>query len=97
MTLEKRPRPYPITQEQVWEAFKLVRRKGKAVGVDGVSIDTISANPERHLYPVWKRLSNGSYFPEAVKRKDILKPDDTVRSDSFGIFGRQVSFAGMPN
>lgn len=79
MTLEKKPRPYPITQEQVWEAFKLVRGKGKSVGVDGISIDTISANPEKHLYPVWNRLSSGSYFPPAVKRKEIPKPDGTMR------------------
>ena len=79
MTLERKPRPYPITIEQVWEAFKLVRRKGEAPGVDGITIDTISANQEKHLYPVWNRLSSGSYFPDAVKRQEIPKGDGKTR------------------
>ncbi len=79
MILERKPRPYPITIEQVWEAFKLVRRKGEAPGVDGITIDTIAVNQEKHLYPVWNRLSSGSYFPDAVKRQEIPKGDGKTR------------------
>jgi RNA-directed DNA polymerase len=70
MNLFKKPKPYPITKEQVWEAFKLVRGKGEAPGVDGITIEDIEANPEKHLYPVWNRLVSGSYYPPAVKRHE---------------------------
>jgi len=80
MNLENKSRPYPITKEQVWEAFKLVRGKGGSPGVDGITIEMVKANPEKHLYPVWNRLSSGSYFPPAVKRVEIPKADGKVRA-----------------
>jgi group II intron reverse transcriptase/maturase len=80
MNLEIKSRPYPITKEQVWEAFKLVRGKGGSAGVDGITIEMVKANPEKHLYPVWNRLSSGSYFPPAVKRVEIPKADGKVRA-----------------
>lgn len=80
MNLENKSRPYPITKEQVWEAFKLVRGKGGSAGVDGITIEMVKGNPEKHLYPVWNRLSSGSYFPPAVKRVEIPKSDGGVRT-----------------
>lgn len=79
MNLEKKSRPYPITQDQVREAFKLVKGKGETPGIDGVTIKDISMNPEKHLYPVWNRLSSGSYFPPAVLRQEIPKDDGSMR------------------
>jgi RNA-directed DNA polymerase len=79
MNLFKKPKPYPITKEQVWEAFELVRQKGEAPGVDGITIEDIEANPEKHLYPVWNRLASGSYFSPAVKRQEIPKGEGKVR------------------
>lgn len=80
MNLEKKSKPYPITKEKVWEAYKLVKGKGEAPGIDGITIEDIGKNPEKHLYPVWNRLSSGSYFPPAVKRHEILKEDGSVRT-----------------
>ena len=79
MNLEKKSKPYPITREQVWEAYKLVKGKGESPGIDGITIDDIGANPEKHLYPVWNRLASGSYMPPAVKRQEIPKDDGKVR------------------
>ena len=70
---------HPITKEQVWEAFKLVKANGGSPGVDGITIQTIAENPEKHLYPVWNRLASGSYFPPAVKRESIPKGDGKER------------------
>jgi len=80
MNLEKKSKPYPITEEQVWEAYKLVKGKGDTPGVDGISIDDISRNPGKHLYPVWNRLASGSYFAPAVKRHEIFKEDGSKRT-----------------
>ena len=80
MNLDKKSKPYPITKEQVWEAYKLVKGKGEAPGIDGISIEDISKNPEKHLYPVWNRLASGSYFPPAVRRHEIPKGEGKVRT-----------------
>ena len=79
MNLEEETKIFPITREQVWESFKLVKKKGGSAGVDGITIDDIAANPRKHLYPVWNRLASGSYFPPAVKRVEIPKSDGGVR------------------
>lgn len=76
---ETKPKPFPITKEQVWEAFQHVKRKGGSKGVDGISIKTVAANPREHLYPVWNRLASGSYFPPPVKRVEIAKGDGKTR------------------
>ena len=60
MNLERKSKPYPITREQVWEAYKLVKGKGETPGIDGITIDDIGANPEKHLYTVRNRLASGS-------------------------------------
>jgi RNA-directed DNA polymerase len=79
MNLGNETRVFPITKEQVWESFKLVKANGGSAGVDGITIDDIAANPRKHLYPVWNRLSSGSYFPPAVKRVEVPKSDGGVR------------------
>lgn len=79
MNLFEKTKPYPITKEQVWEAFKLVKSSAGSAGVDDISIQIISENPAKYLYPVWNRLASGSYFPPAVKRVEIEKGDGGVR------------------
>lgn len=62
-----------ISKEQVWSAWKHVRTGGKGMGIDQVSVDAINANPRKYLYPLWNRLSSGSYYPPAVKEAAIPK------------------------
>ena len=79
MIFEEKTKSYPITKEQVWEAFKLVKSNGGSAGVDGITIEQIAKNPNKHLYPVWNRLASGSYFPPAVKRVSIPKGNGKER------------------
>ena len=69
----------PITKLMVWDAYKLVRRKGKAAGVDGQSLDEFAEDLENNLYRLWNRLASGSYFPPAVRRVEIPKAGGGVR------------------
>lgn len=69
----------PIEKRQVWEAFKRVRSKGGAPGVDGVTIETVEGQPRKYLYPVWNRMASGSYFPKPVREVLIPKQDGTKR------------------
>jgi RNA-directed DNA polymerase len=80
MIFGKRQRIYPIDTLDVWEAFKDVRAGGKSPGVDGIAIETIEREPRKYLYPVWNRLSSGSYFPPAVRQTQIPKGDGKMRT-----------------
>lgn len=79
MNLFEKTKSYPITKQQVWEAFKLVSSKKGAAGVDQIEIQTIAENPQKYLYPVWNRLASGSYFPPAVRQAEIPKENEEVR------------------
>ena len=69
----------PITKLMVWEAYKLVRRKGQAAGVDGQSLDDFVEGLENNLYRLWNRMASGSYFPPPVRRVEIPKVGGGVR------------------
>jgi len=79
MNLWNETKPLPITKEQVWAAWKKVRDNSGSYGIDKVSIDMVDADPAKYLYPVWNRLSSGSYFPPAVREKGIPKDVGKVR------------------
>ena len=79
MIFESKTRTQPITKESVWSAWKHVRASNGTSGVDSVSIAMISANARKYLYPLWNRLSSGSYVPPAVKGVSIPKPNGGTR------------------
>ncbi len=72
-------RTQPIEKEAVWSAFKKVKSNGGSAGVDGVTIEMVEVNARKYLYPVWNRLSSGSYYPHPVKQVPIPKLDGTER------------------
>jgi group II intron reverse transcriptase/maturase len=72
-------RTQPISKQVVWSAFKKVKQKGGSEGVDGVTLETISQHLNKYLYPLWNRLSSGSYHPQTVKQVPIPKIDGTMR------------------
>ncbi len=67
-------RSFDIPKRLVWEAYKSVRRKKGAAGVDGQSIEAFEADLENNLYRIWARMSSGAYFPPAVRAVEIPKP-----------------------
>ena len=77
--MKKRTKSFSITKREVWEAYKKVRAKQGAPGVDGQTIDAIEKNLGNELYKLWNRMSSGSYFPSAVKRVEIPKGDGRMR------------------
>jgi RNA-directed DNA polymerase len=72
-------KPFDISKEQVWEAFKRVKANRGAAGVDGQSIKDFEVDLSNNLYKLWNRLSSGSYFPLPVRRVDIPKADGGTR------------------
>src|ERR1035437_329083 len=79
MIFEEKTKTQPISKEQVWASWKRIKQGGKGMGIDQVSIAMIEANPRKYLYPLWNRLSSGSYFPPAVREHAIPKGDGKER------------------
>ncbi len=75
----KEAKPFQISKNQVWEAFKRVKANRGAAGVDGQSIADFEEDLKNNLYKVWNRMSSGSYFPPPVRRVEIPKGDGKKR------------------
>ena len=72
-------KPFSVGKQEVWEAFKKVRSKDGAAGVDGQSIEEFERDLSNNLYKLWNRMSSGSYFPQPVRGVKIPKPDGGKR------------------
>ena len=79
MIFKEETRTQPISKEQVWASWKRIKQGGKGMGIDQISIAMIESNPRKYLYPLWNRLSSGSYFPPAVRECEIPKGDGKTR------------------
>ena len=65
---------FEISKGLVWEAYKRVKVKKGAAGVDGQSIEDFEADLKNNLYKIWNRMSSGTYFPPPVRAVEIPKP-----------------------
>ncbi len=75
----KKAKPFPVSQAQVWEAWRRVKRNQGGAGVDGMTLADFEANLEDNLYKLWNRMASGSYHPKPVRRVDIPKADGSTR------------------
>ena len=66
-------KPFPITQRQVWEAYKRVKANQGGAGVDGQTVAEFEEGLDNNLYKLWNRMASGSYRPPPVKRVEIPK------------------------
>ena len=67
-------KPFDISKQEVWEAYKKVRANKGAPGVDEVSLAEFEKDLKDNLYKIWNRMSSGSYFPPPVRAVEIPKP-----------------------
>lgn len=66
-------KPFGISKQLVWEAYKRVKANEGAAGVDGQSVAEFGADLGNNLYKIWNRMSSGTYFPPAVRAVEIPK------------------------
>ncbi len=78
-------KPFAISKQVVWEAWRRVRANQGAAGVDDQSIQNFEQDLKGNLYKVWNRMSSGSYIPPPVRAVEIPKAD-----------GRSVRVLGVP-
>ena len=55
------PKPFEISKEMVWEAYRRVKANRGAAGVDEESIEDFDKDLKRNLHKIWNRMSSGSY------------------------------------
>lgn len=79
MIFNEEHKSQPITKLQVNDAFKKIRANKGSAGVDGITIETVSNNPRKYLYPLWNRMTSGSYFPKPVRQVLIPKGNGKMR------------------
>jgi len=72
-------KPFLIDKRQVYEAYKAVRSKEGAGGVDGVTIEQFEKDLKGNLYKIWNRMSSGAYFPPPVRAVTIPKKNGGQR------------------
>lgn len=79
MIFNEQQKSQPISRLQVNEAFKQVKANKGSAGVDGLSIEEVTKNQRKYLFPIWNRLASGSYFPKPVRQVLIPKGDGKMR------------------
>lgn len=72
-------KPFTISKELVYQAWRSVKANKGAAGVDGQSLADFETNLGKNLYKIWNRMSSGSYFPPPVMRVAIDKKDGGTR------------------
>jgi RNA-directed DNA polymerase len=73
------PKPFEISKQLVWQAYKLVKANKGGCGVDDQSLGEFDRALGDNLYRIWNRMSSGSYFPPPVKAVTIAKKDGGER------------------
>ena len=84
-------KPFPVTMNMVREAHRKVKTKGKAYGVDGVSMKEFEQKLTGNLYKIWNRLASGTYFPPAVREFEIRKKDGKMRKLGIPTVGDRIA------
>ena len=72
-------KPFSISKQVVWEAYKRVKANKGAAGIDDESIADFEVDLKGNLYKIWNRMSSGSYFPPPVRVVEIAKKDGGQR------------------
>jgi len=72
-------KPFPISKQQVWDAYKRVKANQGAAGVDEQTIAEFEGDLSNNLYKLWNRMASGSYQAPPVKRVEIPKSNGGMR------------------
>lgn len=72
-------KPFSISKQEVYDAYRQVKENKGAAGVDRQSLDDFGQKMSDNLYKLWNRMSSGSYFPPPVRRVEIPKADGGLR------------------
>lgn len=66
-------KPFTISKHLVYAAFKAVKAKAGAAGVDKQSLEDFAKDLKNNLYIIWNRMSSGSDCPPPVQAVTMAK------------------------
>lgn len=69
--VEPRPKPFAISKQTIWEAYRRVKANRGAAGVDGESIAEVRRESERKPLQALEPDVSGTYFPPPVRAVEI--------------------------
>ena len=69
----EKTKQFNIPKQLFVKAYRHVKAKAGAAGVDQQSLEDFERNLKNNLYKLWNRMSSGSYFPPPVKAVAIPK------------------------
>jgi RNA-directed DNA polymerase len=75
----KEAKPFKISKQTVWKAYKRVKANKGAAGIDEQTMEKFEERLKDNLYKIWNRMSSGSYFPPPVRQTEIPKSDGRKR------------------
>ena len=84
-------KPFSISKQVVFEAYKRVKANKGSAGADKESIQDFESNLKGNLYRIWNRMSSGTYFPPPVKRVEIPKKDGKIRPLGIPTVGDRIA------
>lgn len=68
-----------IANNNLWRAYKKVKENNGAPGVDGITVAQLKSHMKKYYEPLKRKLKDGTYQPQPVKRVSIPKPDGSKR------------------
>ncbi len=68
-----------VEDNNLYLAYKKVRANKGAPGIDGITVDELFGHMQKYYKPLKRKLRDGSYQPQPVKRVEIPKPDGSKR------------------
>lgn len=68
-----------IADGNLWSAYEKVRSNKGAPGVDGITVYQLKSHMEKYYKDLKRKLGEGTYQPNPVKRVVIPKPDGSKR------------------
>ncbi len=72
-------KPFAVSKQAVWQAYRKVKANKGAAGVDEQSLTQFEQSLKDNLYKLWNRMASGSYFPPPVRLVEIPKKSGGVR------------------
>ena len=69
-----------IADDNLWSAYKKVRSNKGAPGIDGITVYQLKGHMEKYFEPLKRKLKDGTYQPQPVKRVAIPKSDGSKRN-----------------
>jgi RNA-directed DNA polymerase len=79
MKHEQANKPFSISKQIVYAAWREVKGNKGSAGIDGISTKEYEQYLSKNLYKLWNRMSSGTYYPQPVRLVEIPKKNGGKR------------------